>query len=106
MRPGRTRSGRRPDTPLTLSTVAVLAALVPVWYRSAVTATDEWAAAVRALVNTGRKPLADSLGLVLPRTLVAERDMWAMVSRLSRIPYHERAAALAPYRAEPTCDPQ
>lgn len=96
----------RPDTPLTLSTVAVLAALVPVWYRSAVTATDEWAAAVRALVNTGRKPLADSLGLVLPRTLVAERDMWAMVSRLSRIPYHERAAALDPYWAEPTCDPQ
>ncbi|MFG2030473.1 hypothetical protein [Streptomyces sp. NPDC048825] len=96
----------QPDTPLTLSTVAVLAALVPVWYRSAVTATDEWAAAVRALVNTGRKPLADSLGLALPRTLAAERDMWAMVSRLSRIPYHERAAALDPYRAEPTCDPQ
>jgi hypothetical protein len=28
--------------------------------------------------------------------------MWTMVSRLSRIPYHERAAALDPYRAEPT----
>ncbi|MFG2651261.1 hypothetical protein [Streptomyces sp. NPDC048436] len=91
----------RPDTLLALSTIAVLTALVPVWYRSAVTATDEWAAAVRALVNTGRKPLADSLGLDLPRTLAAERDMWAMVSRLSRIPYHERAAALDPYRATP-----
>ncbi|GAA2692316.1 hypothetical protein [Streptomyces lunalinharesii] len=96
----------RPDTPLAVSTIAVLAALVPVWYRSAVTATDEWAAAVRALVNTGRKPLADSLGLDLPRTLAAERDMWAMVSRLSRIPYHERAAALDPYRASPPSAPE
>lgn len=94
----------RPDTPLLLSTIAVLFGLVPVWYRSAVTATDEWAAAVRALVNSGRKPLADCLGLALPRTLAAERDMWAMVSRLSRIPYHERAAALDPYRLTPAGD--
>jgi hypothetical protein len=89
----------RPDVPLLLGTIGVLAVLVPVWYRSAVTATDEWAAAVRALVNTGRKPLADSLGLALPDTLAEERDMWAMVSRLSRIPYHERAAALDRFRA-------
>jgi hypothetical protein len=99
-------AGDKPDRAALLSTLVVLAALVPVWYRSAVTATDEWAAAVRALVNTGRKPLAASLGLALPQTLAAERAMWTMVSRLSRIPYHERAAALDSYRAEPaTTDP-
>ncbi|MFJ9900501.1 hypothetical protein ACIQPR_44940 [Streptomyces sp. NPDC091280] len=92
----------RPDTPLLLSTIAVLFGLVPLWYRSAVAATDEWAAAVRALVNSGRKPLADCLGLALPATLAAERDMWAMVSRL--VPYHERAAALDPYRMTPSGD--
>ncbi|MFJ4719427.1 hypothetical protein [Streptomyces luteogriseus] len=97
--------GDRPDRLALVSTLVVLTLLVPVWYRSAVTATDEWAAAVRALVNTGRKPLAASLGLGLPQTLAAERDMWTMVSRLSRIPYHERAAALDQYRAEPATDP-
>ncbi|MFD5346870.1 hypothetical protein ACFWJY_24645 [Streptomyces anulatus] len=88
-----------------LSVAVVLGALVPAWYRSAVTSTDEWAAAVRALVNTGRKPLAAALGLVLPDTLSAEREMWAMVSRLSRIPYHDRAVALDQYREDPTADP-
>ncbi|MET9579943.1 hypothetical protein ABZY30_31110 [Streptomyces massasporeus] len=98
-------AGSRPDRLALVSTLVVLTLLVPVWYRSAVTTTDEWAAAVRALVNTGRKPLAASLGLALPQTLAAERARWTMVSRLSRIPYHERAAALDPYRAEPTTDP-
>ncbi|MDI1456473.1 hypothetical protein ACWDU8_05750 [Streptomyces sp. NPDC003388] len=97
--------GNQPDRLVLLSTAVTLTALVPVWYRSAVTATDEWAAAVRALVNTGRKPLAASLGLVLPKSFAEERDMWTMVSRLSRIPYHERAAALDRYRTEPSSDP-
>ncbi|MEV8321291.1 hypothetical protein AB0Q95_44810 [Streptomyces sp. NPDC059900] len=97
--------GNHPDRWRLGTVLVVLAALVPVWYRSAVTATDEWAAAVRALVNTGRKPLAASLGLALPDTLAAERDMWSMVSRLSRIPYHERASALDQYRTDPTVIP-
>ncbi|WP_199548330.1 hypothetical protein [Streptomyces sp. N35] len=82
---------------------AVLAlVLVPVWYRSAVVATDEWAAAVRALVNVGRKPLADALGLVLPKELAEERRMWQLVTRMSRRPYQPAAeAAFAPYRADP-----
>ncbi|MFE5819932.1 hypothetical protein ACFQ6S_41825 [Streptomyces sp. NPDC056479] len=97
--------GNRPDKLVLLSTIVVLAALLPIWYRSAVAATDEWAAAVRALVNTGRKPLAASLGLTLPKSLAEERDMWTMISRLSRIPYHQRAEALDRYRAEPPTDP-
>lgn len=56
---------------------------------------------MRALVNAGRKPLADSLGLVLPKELAEERRMWTLVSRFSRIPFHERASALDRYRAAP-----
>jgi len=60
-------------------------------------ATDEWSAAVRALVNTGRKPLAESLGLLLPGELACECEMWALVSKMSRLPHHERAAAVVPF---------
>lgn len=87
-----------PDTPALLAACAGLGLLMPVWYRCAVAATDEWAAAVRALVNVGRKPLAESLGLTLPPGLAAERTMWTLVTRLSRAPFHDRAAALDPYR--------
>ncbi|MET9469548.1 hypothetical protein ABZY44_33110 [Streptomyces sp. NPDC006544] len=89
----------RPDVPLLLAAIVVPGLLVPVWYRAAVSATDEWSAAVRALVNTGRKPLAESLGLRLPGDLAGERAMWALVSKMSRLPHHERAAGLDPFRA-------
>ena len=81
-----------------LTTAAVVCCLVPVWYRCAVSATDEWAAAVRALVNVGRKPLAVSLGLTLPLTVEEERRMWTNVCKMSRLPYHERASVLDTYR--------
>ncbi|MFF3722231.1 hypothetical protein ACFYYM_07605 [Streptomyces erythrochromogenes] len=87
------------DVPLLLTAIAVPGLLIPVWYRSAVSATDEWAAAVRGLVNTTRKPLAESLGLRLPGDLASERTMWALVSKMSRLPHHERAAELDPFRA-------
>lgn len=89
------------DVPLLLTAAGGLLVLAPLWYRAAVAATDEWAAAVRALVNAGRKPLAESLGLVLPKELAEERRMWTLVSRFSRIPFHERASALDRYRAAP-----
>ncbi|WP_406173992.1 hypothetical protein [Streptomyces canus] len=79
--------------PAAVTTAVALAAPIPVCYRCTVSATDEWAAAVRALVNVGRHPLAASLGLDIPRELAAERTMWSLVSRLPRIPYHEHAAA-------------
>ncbi|MFF4146550.1 hypothetical protein ACFY0A_35585 [Streptomyces sp. NPDC001698] len=87
-----------------LASAAVLGCLVPVWYRAALAGTDEWAAAVRALVNVGRKPLAESLGLTVPSNLEEERAMWALVTKLSRLPYHERAAALDVYRVGPPSD--
>ncbi|MFI9379710.1 hypothetical protein [Kutzneria sp. NPDC052558] len=81
-----------------LGLVVVLLVLTRVWYRMAVIGTDEWASAVQALVNVGRKPLAESLGYRLPDTLAEERQLWRMVGRLSRRPYHERAAALDEFR--------
>ncbi|MFM9632564.1 MULTISPECIES: hypothetical protein [Streptomyces] len=84
----------RPDVPLLLTAIGVPGLMIPVWCHAAVSATDEWSAAVRALVNTGRKPLAESLGLLLPSDLAAERNMWTLVSKMSRLPHHERAAAL------------
>ncbi|MFC7307280.1 hypothetical protein ACFQVC_24030 [Streptomyces monticola] len=92
---------------LLVVTAVLLAALIPLWYRSAVVATDEWAAAVRALVNLGRKPLAEALGLELPQDLGREREMWQLVTRMSRRPYHPAAdELLGPFRvspAEPRC---
>ncbi|MGW7276625.1 hypothetical protein ACWGH5_39795 [Streptomyces sp. NPDC054864] len=87
------------DLPTLLGTASVLCILCPVWYRAAVAATDEWAAAVRALVNLGRHPLAQALGLDLPQNLEEEREMWRMVSRMSRTRYHDRAAALNRFRS-------
>jgi len=71
------------------------------WYWLAVRATDEWAAAVRGLVDLGRKPLADGLGLGLPDTIAQEREMWTLVSRRARRAYGEGAAGLDKFRARP-----
>ncbi|MGW2489579.1 hypothetical protein ACWCV9_20520 [Streptomyces sp. NPDC001606] len=92
----------RADRPVLVVTGVVLILLMPLWYHAAVAATDEWAAAMRALVNLGRKPLAEALGLVLPGDLEQERAMWQLVTRMSRRPYAPAAAtAFAPYRVRP-----
>jgi hypothetical protein len=79
--------------------IVVPIALSPLWYRLAVEATDEWAAAFRALVDLGRKPLADSLGLALPTTLKQERRMWELASRLSRRAFQDSDFELDEFRA-------
>ncbi|KOV82192.1 hypothetical protein ADL01_10705 [Streptomyces sp. NRRL WC-3618] len=89
------------DPPVLLGTAGVLCALCPLWYRAAVAATDEWAAAVRALVNLGRHPLAQAMGLDLPQDIAEEREMWRMVSRMSRSRFHDRAVALNRFRTPP-----
>ncbi|MFU8873428.1 hypothetical protein [Micromonospora sp. SL4-19] len=85
---------------ISLSALAVvLTAFAVIWYRLAVSSTEEWAMAIRALVNLGRKPLAEAMGLELPATLHDEREMWSLLSKLSRLGYHENAAALDRFRA-------
>jgi hypothetical protein len=88
----------RPSAPILAVVAAVLVALTPLWYRLAITTTDGYAAAVRALVNLGRVPLATALGLRLPPTIKDEREMWSLASRLVRLSYHEKAADLDRFR--------
>jgi hypothetical protein len=80
--------GFQPERGIVLAVTAVVSIALPfLWYRLAVAATDDWAAVVRAVVNLGRKPLAEALGLQLPSTIREERAMWAMVYKLAVEPY-------------------
>jgi hypothetical protein len=76
-------------TYMLLPTAISLIVVVPVWYKLAEVATDDWALAVRALVDIGRKSLAEALGLCLPRQLSREREMWSRYSRFVRRPYSD-----------------
>ena len=84
-----------------LLTAAVLIVLTVAWYRLAWVTTDDWALAVRALVDLGRKPLAEGLGLRLPGELIQERKMWRLYCRMVRQPYEVgRFTALDEFRFE------
>ena len=79
--------------------VAVIVVILA--YRSAVVATDEWCFAVQALLNVGRKPLAEALSLTLPRDIAAEQDMWRSVGRfLASKPRDAAIKQLNGYRIE------
>jgi hypothetical protein len=67
--------------------LAGLLILSGIWYRVAVVATDEWAGAVRAMINLGRQPLATALGLQLPESIDDERVMWTLAGKLAEFPY-------------------
>jgi hypothetical protein len=87
---------------------AALITLARGWYEMAVRNTDDWAAAVRALVNLGRHPLAEAMGLRIPDTFEAERDMWARLQSAIARPYDpELRAPLDKYRrpARPPAGP-
>jgi hypothetical protein len=61
--------------------VAVAAFLLArFWYKAAVVVCSYWASTVRALVNIGRGPLANQLGVSIPVTIHGEREMWEAVS--------------------------
>jgi hypothetical protein len=81
-----------------VAAIGIAVGLSVLWYWMAVRGTDEWAAAVRGLVDVGRKPLADSLGLDLPGTLGQERRMWELVSRQSRRAHDEQDSELDAFR--------
>jgi hypothetical protein len=83
-----------------LIAVVVTAVLIPLWYRLAVEATDDWAAAVQALVDVGRKPLAEAMSLTVPTAIEEERQMWSAVSRFSRRPYRAAQPDLDRYRSD------
>lgn len=77
----------------------VCAVLFPVLYVLAITSCAGWGQAVRAMVNVGRLPLATALGLEMPRTVAAEREMWQAVSYFVADPYDpEESPALNRFR--------
>jgi hypothetical protein len=79
--------------------------LVPAWYQAAVAATANWRSSVQALVNLGRKPLAEALGIELPQDLARERDMWRKVGWLIKYRYNDQLTSLLqPYRRAPSRD--
>lgn len=89
----------RPARPwLVAGTIIGLLALAYVWYRVAIVATDDWAGAVRAMVNLGRLPLSMSMGLALPQAIGDERAMWALTVKFVRYPYASTAAGLDVFR--------
>lgn len=94
---------RHADRPALVGTVIVLVVLTLAWYRCAIAATDDWAASVRALVETGRQPLAAALGLRLPPDLAGERRMWALLNDAIRNPYQDTGdpPGLDRYRMSP-----
>ncbi len=77
-------------------------ALVPIFYRAGVSSTTYWHSAVRAMVNIGRKGLAEHLGLQLPATLEQERQMWEAVAALNFYPFDpEWSNVLDEFRLKP-----
>jgi hypothetical protein len=75
-------------------------------YYAAVKATDAWSASVKAMVDIGRIPLADALGLQIPAKLSEERDMWQRVGWLLGFTYKPEAGTeLDPYRKRLPEDP-
>ncbi|SEC26302.1 hypothetical protein SAMN04490357_1582 [Streptomyces misionensis] len=75
--------------------------LTMLWYRLAVVATDEWAGAVRAMVNLGQHPLAAAFGLTLPQRVEDERAMWRLTSHLVGTGFSPGLSALDAYRTAP-----
>jgi hypothetical protein len=88
---------------LRLGAMAVVAGASAVGcYWGAVTATDGWSAAVKAMVDLGRTKLAESYGLNVPKLLEDEREMWQVVGWLVGFPYSEELAkAIDQYRKAP-----
>ena len=90
---------------LVAAAIIGLPLLANTWYRVAVIATDDWAGAVRAMVDLGRQPLATSMGLALPKALEDERTMWTLVVELVGDPYRATMVELDKFRTAGTTLP-
>jgi hypothetical protein len=64
----------------------------PVCYLTAISATDYYADAVRAMVNIGRPTLAATFGLAMPPTTGEEQEMWGVLTRFVREPDNDEIA--------------
>ena len=75
------------DRWLLLASAALAFASLPAWYWLAVSCVAGWRLSAQALVDVGRVPLAEALGLDLPDTLEEEREMWEWVCWFVLEPY-------------------
>jgi len=60
----------------------------------------QWGEVVKSTIEMHRNRLAKELGLTIPGTLEAEREMWRQVSRMMMFRSTEAAAKLSPFRAQ------
>jgi hypothetical protein len=67
--------------------------IAPALYLGAVRSCAGWGQAVRAVVNLGRRPLADALGVCIPRTIAQEREMWQVLGWFVAERYEPASAA-------------
>jgi hypothetical protein len=75
-------------------------ALMPPLYSLAAQSTSYWGRTTRAMVDLGRRDLANRLGLRLPDTTADERRMWEVVSAFVYYSYEEPGGeALDEFRA-------
>jgi hypothetical protein len=86
--------------------VAVVSlALAPIAYNQAVRNAEEYRSSVQALVNTSREPVAIALGLRLPHTFAAERELWeTYIELVQHGPDPANFQFLDDYRARPGSD--
>jgi hypothetical protein len=86
---------------LGMITIAAGAAAVGC-YLGAVNATDSWSSAVKAMVDLGRTKMAESYGLIMPKLLEDERDMWETLGWIVGFAYNDDGAkAIDQYRKNP-----
>jgi hypothetical protein len=81
-------------------------AFLPIAYWQALRNMKEWTNSVRAMVNLGRRKVAEGIGLEMPWKLDHERDMWHSLSLV----LHYRDASAQPWldvfrRGTPYTDP-
>jgi hypothetical protein len=68
------------------------------WYDMAIVSTSYWKTNVQALVNIGRKKLAEEMGLQMPTSIDDERKMWGLLTSLVFYNDEESAKALDKFR--------
>jgi hypothetical protein len=94
---------RSPTRSWALLILGLVSVVLPwAWYRVAIWGCGYWLATVQAMVNVGRLPLAESLGLVLPETFDRERELWTTATDFVNSPFAPGAAApLNEFRKRP-----
>ncbi|HXW29053.1 MAG TPA: hypothetical protein VEK55_06790 [Xanthobacteraceae bacterium] len=85
-----------------LLAVAVVAfASILLWYKMAVVSSSYWSTTVQALVNVSREKLAEQLGLQIPGSIEAEREMWGALTQFVFFGDINKAKVLDSYRKSP-----